>query len=379
MTEGGVTLSQKRGVKIFELSNHLGNVLVTVSDRRVEHNTSGTTIDYYEASVVSASDYYPFGMGMASRSFSNASSYRYGFNGQEKSLEIDANGNSMTALFWQYDARIGRRWNTDPKAVPSQNPFATLNNNPIWHIDPLGDSSVIDNRGYIVYYDKNDKDLRVFMQQDGKLTPIGTLGGTIDANGWLGNLLTDNSKRADDIYNPITFKNFVKKNGRWDYKSLNESNKRVRKGELKAHIIGIAFYRKDKETNPSGANPKEDTRFLFSGEFRLGITYSGYNPRAEDINNFHFGVVGKATGLFGETTMLRIVGEIEMAKAAEKGQQVPKEWRPQVGFEFTRGDDGKGGIKPKLGPPYGDNPDDHEWIKRGFKYYDRNKKKLDGE
>lgn len=37
--------------------------MVTISDRWVGHNTSGTTIDYYEASTVSASDYYPFGMG----------------------------------------------------------------------------------------------------------------------------------------------------------------------------------------------------------------------------------------------------------------------------------------------------------------------------
>jgi len=35
--------------------------------------------------------------------------YRYGFNGQEKSDEIKGEGNSYTALFWEYDPRIGRR------------------------------------------------------------------------------------------------------------------------------------------------------------------------------------------------------------------------------------------------------------------------------
>jgi hypothetical protein len=52
-----------RGKKQYELSNHLGNVLATVSDRRIGH-VNGSSYDYYEAEVVSASDYYPFGMEM---------------------------------------------------------------------------------------------------------------------------------------------------------------------------------------------------------------------------------------------------------------------------------------------------------------------------
>ena len=43
------------------------------------------------------------------------SSYRYGFNGQEKDNEIYGTGNLNTAEYWEYDARIGRRWNVDPK------------------------------------------------------------------------------------------------------------------------------------------------------------------------------------------------------------------------------------------------------------------------
>ena len=38
-----------RGKKFFELSNHLGNVLVTVSDKKIQHSTNGTTVDYYNA------------------------------------------------------------------------------------------------------------------------------------------------------------------------------------------------------------------------------------------------------------------------------------------------------------------------------------------
>jgi hypothetical protein len=42
--------------------------------------------EYYEATVISATDYYPFGSAMAGRKY-NDNSYRYGFNGQEEDPE----------------------------------------------------------------------------------------------------------------------------------------------------------------------------------------------------------------------------------------------------------------------------------------------------
>lgn len=68
--------------------------------------------------------------------------YRYGFNGQEKDDEVAGSGNSYTAEFWQYDSRTGRRWNVDPKPTPSNSSYLTFNNNPIYNIDILGDTSV---------------------------------------------------------------------------------------------------------------------------------------------------------------------------------------------------------------------------------------------
>ena len=124
-----------RGEKIFELSNHLGNVLVTVNDRKVQHTTDNSTVDYWEADVVSANDYYPFGMTMPGREY-NAGSYRYGFNGQEDD-EIAAG--LTTALYWEYDSRIGRRWNPDPVINISESRYACFGNNPIYYSDPLGD------------------------------------------------------------------------------------------------------------------------------------------------------------------------------------------------------------------------------------------------
>lgn len=54
-----------------------------------------------------------------------------GFNGQEKDCEIYNNESTTTALFWEYDARIGRRWNLDPKPQISISDYAVFGNCPI--------------------------------------------------------------------------------------------------------------------------------------------------------------------------------------------------------------------------------------------------------
>ena len=82
-------------------------------------------------------DYYPFGMEIAGRSFSSVA-YRFGFNGQQKVDEIAGFGNINTAMFWEYDTRIGRRWNQDPVVKRWESPYACFNENPIWYMDPLG-------------------------------------------------------------------------------------------------------------------------------------------------------------------------------------------------------------------------------------------------
>jgi hypothetical protein len=37
------------GAKIFELTNHLGNVLMTISDKKLQQTTDNSTIAYYTA------------------------------------------------------------------------------------------------------------------------------------------------------------------------------------------------------------------------------------------------------------------------------------------------------------------------------------------
>jgi GH24 family phage-related lysozyme (muramidase) len=139
----GDSLIFTRGNKLFELTNHLGNVLATISDKRYGVSVDDSTVTYFNPEVVSANDYYPFGMLQPGRQYaeSNLGSYRYGFNGQEKTDEIAGTGNHTTAEFWEYDSRIGRRWNLDLKPSVGISRYAALDDNPNLQSDPLGDSA----------------------------------------------------------------------------------------------------------------------------------------------------------------------------------------------------------------------------------------------
>jgi hypothetical protein len=79
-------------------------------------------------------------MQMPGRKYSATTSaqYRFSINGQEKETEV--NENITTATYWEYDSRIGRRWNVDPKPNVSISPYAAFANNPIWFIDVKGDT-----------------------------------------------------------------------------------------------------------------------------------------------------------------------------------------------------------------------------------------------
>src|SRR5690606_4468651 len=98
-----------RGKKFFELTNHLGNVLVTVSDKKEGvDTTSDGNVDYYLADVVTANDYYPFGMLMPGRGYSASDAYRYGFNGKENDNEVKGEGNQQDYGMRIYDPRLGK-------------------------------------------------------------------------------------------------------------------------------------------------------------------------------------------------------------------------------------------------------------------------------
>ena len=63
--------------------------------------------------MVSATDYYPFGMGMPGRNY-NAGNYRHRFSNAEQDNEIKGVGNSLDMKFRIYDPRLGRFLSVDP-------------------------------------------------------------------------------------------------------------------------------------------------------------------------------------------------------------------------------------------------------------------------
>jgi RHS repeat-associated protein len=129
-----------RGKRRYELSNHLGNVQVVVSDRKIPiPEATNTTISYFTADIVSATDYYAFGAVMPDRSF-NAVGYRFGFNGKENDNEVKGNGNQQDYGMRIYDPRIGRFLSTDPltNKYPFYTPFQFAGDDPINFVDVDG-------------------------------------------------------------------------------------------------------------------------------------------------------------------------------------------------------------------------------------------------
>jgi RHS repeat-associated protein len=127
-------VADKLGSKTGLDCNHLGNVLAVVSDLKVTQDGLN-----YEPLVLSATDYYPFGMQMPGRTFSSPA-YRYGFNGMEKDDEVKGSGNFMDFGMRCYDPRIGRMFSNDPRAMEYawQTTYAYHRNSPVSILDYLG-------------------------------------------------------------------------------------------------------------------------------------------------------------------------------------------------------------------------------------------------
>jgi RHS repeat-associated protein len=138
------------GEKEFELSNHLGNVLLTVSDRKNAIPDANDNIDYYTADVLSAQDFYPFGMTMPGRK--TAEGYRFGFNSMENDDELKGQGNSLDFGARIYDPRTGRWLSLDPLQIKYAmfSPYCFVRNNPIKFID-------FDGKDYGVHVDHKEK------------------------------------------------------------------------------------------------------------------------------------------------------------------------------------------------------------------------------
>ncbi len=136
-----------RGSKEYFLTDHRGNVMATVSDRKiqVDANNDGI-IDYYVADVITATDYAPFGSALAGRTYNNGTGLggkKYGYNGKENDKDISEGVQDYGMRI--YDSRLGRFLSVDPLAphFSYYTPYQFAGNMPIAAIDLDGLEPVI--------------------------------------------------------------------------------------------------------------------------------------------------------------------------------------------------------------------------------------------
>ena len=103
-----------------------------------------------EPTVVSLSDYYPYGMTEPGRSYSESDDYRYGYTGHEK--ENDIASGVYTTKFRLLDTRLGRWLSVDPLHSESsaKSVYGYCGGNPIVFFDPDGRIQTIGGKIWVI-------------------------------------------------------------------------------------------------------------------------------------------------------------------------------------------------------------------------------------
>ncbi|HTA81479.1 MAG TPA: RHS repeat-associated core domain-containing protein [Bacteroidia bacterium] len=187
-----LTISYLEGQKQYELTNHLENVLVTISDKKVPVDTvsTDTLAKYYLPVVISSQDYYPFGMQQPGRTYllNGDSAYKFGFNGRLKLNEIYGTSNMYDFTARLYDPRIAKWLTLDPKAskYPNYSPYSYGLDNPI------------------VTNDKDGKDpLTDALVEVGRWATSRQVISSLDLKGTVGNVVNFSAGMANVLFSAI--------------------------------------------------------------------------------------------------------------------------------------------------------------------------------
>lgn len=135
------------GYRNYEMTDHLGNVLASVLDRKtgVDTGTSSTHYAYYNPDMSSVQDYYPYGWIMQERHKTVGDSTElHGYNGMRRDDDIAGVGKTYDFGARIYSPTLGVFPTRDPlwKDYPGQSPYSFAGNNPIFYIDKKGEHKV---------------------------------------------------------------------------------------------------------------------------------------------------------------------------------------------------------------------------------------------
>ncbi len=127
-----------RGLRSYELGNHIGDVISVVSDKKSIHR--GTAVS--RAEVRSTKNYFPFGYPLPGKSIGD-SAYSFAFQSMESDEDFLADDLSYTTEQRQYDARLCRWLSVDPMSasLAGLSPYQAFDNNPLLLRDPRGAQS----------------------------------------------------------------------------------------------------------------------------------------------------------------------------------------------------------------------------------------------
>ncbi|MFA6152608.1 MAG: hypothetical protein WC716_14890 [Chitinophagaceae bacterium] len=155
--------------RYYELTDHLGNVLATVLDRKTGAGTieGGSLYDHWSADLASVADYYPGGMMMPGRNQEHDWS-RIGAQNSPKDDEVYGKGNLIDMGDRHLDTRILRTPRTDALSAkyPMMSPYNYVGNRFINTIDPNGKEWVnagqaeVERLGKLLLNSPNDKDIK---------------------------------------------------------------------------------------------------------------------------------------------------------------------------------------------------------------------------